>query len=52
MNFRERWLSWILPYIHRAMEQVRNDPDTSYDEWRQIKQNYKEATGKDYERTS
>lgn len=48
---KERWLNFILPYIHKMMESMRNDPDCSYDEWKQIKQNYKDAVGREYERT-
>lgn len=51
-RIKERWLNFILPYMNKMMEWVRNDPDCSYDDWKQIKQNYKNSVGKDYERTN
>ena len=48
---KERLLNFILPYIHKMMESMRNDPNCSYNEWKQIKQHYKDVVGREYERT-
>ena len=48
---RERWLNFILPHLNKLMEWVRDDPDFSYEEWKQIKQNYRDSVGIEYERT-
>lgn len=50
-KMKERWLNFILPHIHKWMESIRLDPECSYDEWKQIKQNYKDSIGREYERT-
>ena len=50
MTVKGRWKNFILPYIHKVMEWIRRDPDCSYDDWKKIKQNYKDTIGKDYER--
>ncbi len=52
LNLKERWRAFILPYIHKAMEWARSDPDTTYEDWKQICKNYKDTIGKDYERDS
>ncbi len=50
MTVKDRWKNKVLPYIHKVMEWIRHDPDCSYDDWKKIKQNYKDTVGKDYER--
>jgi hypothetical protein len=50
MTVKDRWKNFILPYIHKVMERIRHDPDCSYDDWKKIKQNYRDTVGKDYER--
>lgn len=49
-TFEQKWREFILPYIHRAIEILREDPDTSYDEWKFILKNYEDTVGHKYER--
>ena len=49
MNIKERWLNFIMPHIHRMMEWAKRDPDISYDDWLQLKKNYRDTVGREYE---
>ena len=52
MTLKERWRAFLLPWIHKLMEICRNDPDVDYDDWKQMRKNYKDTVGKDYRKES
>jgi hypothetical protein len=52
MRLDERWLNFVRPYINKLMNMAQRSSDISYEEWKELKQQYKETIGKDYERTN
>ncbi len=46
----ERWKAFWFRLLDRLMEEYRNDPDVTVDEWKEKLKKYKEVTGQDYVR--
>jgi len=51
MKLHERWLAFCKQHIDKWMLAIQREPSVSYDDWKDMQQEYKKLYGKDYERT-
>lgn len=52
MRLDNWYRSKLIRLIHWAMEVYRRNPETTSDEWQEIKQRYKAAVGREYDRNN
>jgi hypothetical protein len=52
MRLANWFRSKIIRLIHWAMEVCRRDPETTSDDWREIKRLYKATVGREYDRNN
>ena len=46
MKLYARFLNWLRPFVDKLMEDIKSDPEVSYDEYRKVKEQYDAMFGK------